>query len=624
MSELPQMATLRRWRKVFVVLVIAIVVVSGGALALYARSVQNDYKQARDSANVVRDRVEGSESGASLGLSDLPEFSDELATLEADLRQLEKSVNTPVLGGIARHTPYVGARVRASEQLLTLGIELTSIAREATDIANEARVAFETNGLTAAEPPVGPTWLDVIRTHRTDIDKLELRYSQALEQRQELNVETLPDEARSMLDSVDRLLERATSVRDDYFDLFPLLDTAFGAAEDARYFILLQNGQEIRPSGGFASTYAILTISNGRLASFEIERIEDLDLAYLERRGEPLPAPGPLAEYLKVDEWMPRDSNWPADFRDAAAVFLDMYNQAGWPPIQGVAAVNESVIADVLEIIGPYEIDIDGVPQVVDATYFLELIQSYRDEARHKEVVALLGTSLIEKVSDAGFDTQKEIFNSLRDAADQREVQVFLIETRMQEEVARRDWDGALQPQPEIPTLALYVSNLTGNKASEQIFADAGLEISAPAADGWRPAALYLTFEHRGDPSLEADRLFNGYHRTWLSLYLPGGATVTNIDGSQPDPESITDDPRALGFNIGLLPGEKQELTLEFSLPPQTDALYLRRQSGFNDVEYWIDAAGAGCTIADAFTLDHDVLVDFATCDLDSIQLSRR
>lgn len=624
MSELLQRATLTRRRKAFVLLMLAIVIVSGGALALYARSVQNHYKQARASANVVRDRVEGSESGSSLGLSDLPEFSDELATLEADLRQLEASVDTPVLGGIARHTPYVGARVRASEQLLTLGIELTSIAREATDIANEARVAFETNGLTAAEPPVGPTWLDVIRTHRTDIEQLELRYSQALEQRQQLNVAALPNEARSMLDSVDRLLERATGVRDDYFDLFPLLDTAFGAAEDARYFILLQNGQEIRPSGGFASTYAILTISNGRLASFEIERIEDLDLAYLERRGEPLPAPGPLAEYLKVEEWMPRDSNWPADFRDAAAVFLDMYNQAGWPPIQGVAAVNESVIADVLEIIGPYEIDIDGVPQTVDADYFLELIQSYRDESRHKEVVALLGASLIEQVRDAGFDTQKEIFNSLRDAADQREVQVILIEPRMQEEVARRAWDGALLPRPEIPTLALYVSNLTGNKASEEIFLDAGLDVTAPDADGRRQATLYLTFEHRGDPSPDASRIFNGYHRTWLALYLPEGATVATIDGGQPDSESITDDPRALGFNIGLLPGETQELTIEFSLPPETDELYLRRQSGFNDIEYWITAVGADCNISDAFTLDNDMLVWLNTCDLEGIQLSRR
>ena len=624
MAELLHRAGLTRWRKVFLLTALAVVVIVGGAFALYARSVQNNYQQARDSANVVRDRVEGSESGQSLGLSDLPEFSDELATLEADLRQLEKSVDTPVLGGIARHTPYVGARLRSSEQLLALGIELTSIARESTDIANEARVAFETNGLTAAEPPVGPTWLDVIRAHRTDIENLELRYSQALEQRQQLNVEALPNDARSMLDSVDQLLERATSVRDDYFELFPLLDAAFGAEDDARYFILLQNGQEMRPSGGFASTYAILTISNGRLAGFEIERIEDLDLAYLEQRGEPLPTPGPLAEYLKVEEWMPRDANWETDFRDAAAVFLDMYNQAGWPPIQGVAAVNESVIADVLEIIGPYEIEIDGVPQTVDAQYFLELIQSYRDESRHKDVVALLGESLIEQVRDAGFDTQKEIFNSLRDAADQREVQVYLIEPRMQEEVARRGWDGALLPQPEIPTLAMYVSNLTGNKASEHIFMDAGLEITAPAADGRRQATLYLTLEHRGDPAPDAPRLFNGYHRTWLALYLPDGAQLGSIDGTRPDPPAITDDPRALGFNIGLLPGETTELTIEFSLPPDSNELYLRRQSGFNDIEFWIDSAGDACTIADSFTLDHDMLVNLATCDLDSIRLSRR
>jgi hypothetical protein len=613
---------LRRWQKL-TMLAVGLVLAAGTVTAvLYIRSVQSQYAAARDSANVVRDRFDA-DTGSQPALGDLPQIEQELADLEAELRELENKVDTPIIGDVARNTPFVSGRIRASEDLLALGIELTSIAREAAAIANEARVAFEANGLTGTEPAVGPTWLDVLREHRADIDALEVRYSAALAARQELDAGQLPQRAQSMLGSVDELLDRATQVRDDYFHLFPLLDAAFGAEQEARYFVLLQNGQEMRPSGGFASTYAILTVSNGRLAGFDIARIEDLDAAYLEQRGTSQPAPGPLAEYLKVEEWMPRDSNWPADFPVGAQTFLEMYAQAGWPELQGVAAVNESVIADVLEIIGPYEIEIDGVPQTVDANYFLDLIQSYREEARHKEVVALLGESLVEQVRDADFDTQKAIFNSLRDAADQREVQVYLIDPLMQAEVVKRDWDGALAPADGVPTLAMYVANLTGNKASDVIYAEAGLEISGPSATGTRQVTMHLTFEHQGDTSADASQLFNGYHRTWVSLYLPDGAQLVGIDGVQAEPDDITGDPRALGFNVGLLPGATQTFTVTFELPADTDQLYLRRQSGFNDVEYWVNAPGDGCTLADAFTLDHDMLIDFATCTLESIQLSR-
>lgn len=624
-QETPQVVRrieLRRWQKLTLLTLGVALLVGTIAMVLYIRSVQAQYAAARDSANVVRDRFD-TEAGSRPALGDLPEIEQELADLEAELRELENKVDVPIIGNVARNTPFVSGQVRASEDLLSLGIELTAIAREATAIANEARVAFEANGLTGTEPATGPTWLDVLRAHQADIDELDVRYGAALVAREQLNVNELPEQGQSMLGSVDELLDRATGVRDDYFPLFPLLDTAFGAEQDARYFLLLQNGQEMRPAGGFASTYAMLTISGGRLSGFDIARIEDLDAAYLEHRGTPLPAPGPLAEYLKVEEWMPRDSNWPADFPAGAQTFLEMYAQAGWPELQGVAAVNESVIADVLEIIGPYEIEIDGVPQTVDAAYFLELIQSYREEARHKEVVALLGESLVAQVRDADFDTQKAIFNSLRDAADQREVQVYLIDPVMQAEVAKRGWDGVLTPDPGVPTLAMYMANLTGNKASDVIYAEAGLDISEPNAGGVRQVTMHLEFEHRGDTSDDASQLFNGYHRTWVSLYLPEGAQLVSVDGVQPEPAEITDDPRALGFNIGLLPGATQTLTVTFDLPAEAEQLYLRRQSGFNDVEYWINAPGDGCTIADAFTLDHDMLIDFTTCSLQPVQLSR-
>src|SRR5690606_31519634 len=162
------------------------------------------------------------------------------------------------------------------------------------------------------------------------------------------------------LETLDGLLERANGIRDEYFHLFPLLDAAFGADEEVRYLVLLQNAQELRQAGGFPGTYALITIDGGRISSLEIESVGFLNAAYAEARPEVLPAPGPLQVYLKQDEWFPHDAGWSPDFPEVAETLFSMYDLTGWPPVHGVMALNSGAVSDILELIGAYELDIDG------------------------------------------------------------------------------------------------------------------------------------------------------------------------------------------------------------------------------------------------------------------------
>lgn len=596
-------------RLVLLSLAALLLVAVAGAL-LYVRSIDSQYDKARTQADVVRSRIQDGDGQPQL--ADLPQLTEDLNQLEDELRDLDERVDLPVIGGIARNTPYLGDRVKASQQMLDLGIELTTISRDASQIGNEVREAFEANGFMASQPAVGATWLEVIDARREDIYDLERRYSAAVLMRETLDVEHLPGRALNTLDTLDGLLARATEVRDDYFHLFPLLNAAFGAQEEARYLVLLQNGQELRQSGGFVGTYATIGVSNGRISELKISPVGDLNVAYLDARKTVLPAPGPLREYLKQEEWFPHDANWSADFPEVAAELGAMYADIGWPPLQGIVAVNDSVVADVLDIIGPYEVDIEGESQHVDAESFLDLIQSYRNAAgTHKAVVGILGDSLIEQVGATDFDTKKEIFFQLRDAADRREIQVAMRDPAMQAEVAGRDWDGAIFPDPQIPTLAMAVANVTGNKASENVFATTRLELTADASDTPVHARWAITFDHQGDPDGVED--YHGFHRTWVQIYLPPGASLTSTS-REPEPAEIVGDDRALGFHIELLTGEQETLALEFDLPLGAGQLLLRRQSGMNDVGYELSVSTAGCQLAESFSLTGDAIVDLGDC----------
>lgn len=596
-----------RWRaaRVFLLGTLTLALALG---VLYAYAVQQRYRDARASADLLQERYADANLGA-LRPGDLPRINADLERLETDLHALDALVDAPLLGGLARRAPIVGDDVAASEDLLDLGIAVTEIARDAAAIADAIRVAFEATGISADGATQETTWLDVVRQRRAEIETLAARLDAVLAMRAALEAEHLPDQGRRMLAPIDRLLGRAVTIRDEYVGLLPLLDVAFGADGDARYLLLLQNREEIRPGGGFPGTFAVVTIADGLLAGYESDNIRALDHAYVAGRDEALPSPGPIRVVLGQEEFLPHDALWSPDFRESAQTFIAMYAQTGWPPLTGVVGLSDSAIRDILAIVGPYQVEIDGELRTVSAETYLQLIESYRDQtwqdlAAHKHVVALLGASLIERVKAADLATKKRIYFALRDAADRREIQVYLPDPALQAEAVRRGWDGALYPEPGIPTLALTIGGLTGGKKSLMLHAATEIEIH-PAAGGsllrWT-----VTLDHRGDPL--GNPVYHGYEYAWVSLYLPEDARVLSTS-RPPEPPDIADDPRAMSFGVPIDPGTQQTLTIEFELPGPLERLLLRRQAGFNDIAVRVVGDSGGCPLDWTVSLDRDHVV---------------
>jgi hypothetical protein len=425
-----------------------------------------------------------------------------------------------------------------------------------------------------------------------------------------------------MLARLDPLLDRAQQARDKYaglLDYYPIVEEALGVDRDGRYLVLLQNSQEIRPAGGFPGTYAVITVREGRLAEYEFHRISDFDLAYVDARPQPLPAPAPIRTYLEQLEWLPHDTGWLIDFREVARLLLEMHEMSGEPPIQGVVAVGDRVVQAMLETVGPLTVTIEGEEVFVDGENVIDVIESYRPggQERHKEAVKIIGTALLERVKQSGFDVQRELVRTVVDYADRREIQLYAVKPELQEEIVARGWDGALDPEPGTPTLGMTLANIVGNKASRKIQASSTLTIENQSA-GVAHATWTIELEHTGDPT---DNLaYNGFHRTWLALYLPAGSELTS-SSLDPAPESMTEDPRAIGFHIELMPQEPVTLTVRFSTPVP-EALLIRRQSGANDVAMDVQVELDSCAADVSFELWRDHRLDVAACSVVPVESS--
>ncbi len=91
-----------------------------------------------------------------------------------------------------------------------------------------------------------------------------------------------------------------------------ILPAIAGWTGQRRYLVLAEDPAELRPTGGFAGTYGIVTFAGGRITSHVFQNTLSLDL----RPGQPyVTPPTALEDQLSASTpWQLADANWSRDF----------------------------------------------------------------------------------------------------------------------------------------------------------------------------------------------------------------------------------------------------------------------------------------------------------------------
>src|SRR4030042_5849513 len=80
------------------------------------------------------------------------------------------------------------------------------------------------------------------------------------------------------------------------------------------FLILLQNNQELRPTGGFMGSYAILKTQDFKLKDLKVEDIYETD----GKVSAHINPPAPIQEAFHLGTWRLRDANWDPNFKSTA------------------------------------------------------------------------------------------------------------------------------------------------------------------------------------------------------------------------------------------------------------------------------------------------------------------
>lgn len=271
--------------------------------------------------------------------------------------------------------------------------------------------------------------------------------------------------------------------------LVRLAPDVLGLTGPKTYLILVQNEDELRPTGGYITAAGTATVHFGRITNLSIEdvfAIDDLKLNY------PLP-PQPLQEYMNAHIWLLRDSNWSPDFPTSAALAQALYTATRPKKIDGVVALDQASLRIMLEATGP--LSVNGFPTPINAGNLDQMLRAAREPGpgqtvsydwwlHRKDFMPAVAAAMLHRVVWANWGS---LLHGALLALDERHVLLTLTDPPAAAILAQHGWDGRLQPGRG-DYLMLVEANVGFNKvnADEQTRLSYAVDLSSAA----RPTAL--------------------------------------------------------------------------------------------------------------------------------------
>lgn len=367
----------------------------------------------------------------------------------------------------------------------------------------------------------------------------------------------------------------------------------FGLSGERRYVLLFQNNTELRPTGGFIGTYAVITFNNGTVTDFMVQtNIYKADKAFADRT--PIVPPYPISEATTV--WGMRDANWAVDFRESAKQVLDFHQGIYGKPAHGVIAFDTTVILDLLRLTGP--IDFPEYNTTLDADNFVDVVQfkvekEYFEDEQNKQlnepktIIADFIPKLFTAVSALPEDQKQSLPGVLWQAVERKSVQAFVINQKAEAAFGDLEIDGRVKDAPA-DFLYLNNANIGGGKSSKSMLQETVLK--QRQVGGRVENTLTITRTHRGNGEWpDAD------NSNYLRVLVPKGSELVSADGAFELHEVAEEAGKTVISGWFRTPvASKKNAVIRYRLPEGVGkddySLFIQRQPGENATLYTFDS----------------------------------
>lgn len=365
---------------------------------------------------------------------------------------------------------------------------------------------------------------------------------------------------------------------------------ALSFLKNGKFLVLLQNNAEMRPAGGFIGSFAVIETRNYRPDSINFNsNIYKIDDTFTQ--SNTILPPEPLKN-ITNGKWAMRDANFAVDFAESAKQVQWFYTQETGGSVDGVIAINASLITDLLELTGPiglpqYETTIsadnffDTLAFKIEKEYFFNQENWQEDEP--KSILKDMMPLLIEKTLKL---PKLKLVSLLNKKLEQKQILFFSNNEAYEKKIAKVNW-GGLVKQTSGDYLYINNSNITDTSQNKNAGAKTSLKIQQSVnlninnSDGLKTNTLAIKRYHTG-----SFKWPDGVNFNYMKVLVPEGSKLISANK---DSEDMTKE-----VEIGLESGKTyfaiwtetsplNETVVEFiyNLPPDiSDDLTIQKQPG--------------------------------------------
>ena len=319
---------------------------------------------------------------------------------------------------------------------------------------------------------------------------------EALSARERIDAESLSPRLRALVEEeVDPLLK----LGDEGLALAKALPGVLGAGSEGpkTYMLLVQNEDELRPTGGFITSIGHLVVHNGEIIRLEFESV-DTDVQ--EDWSRPYPAaPWQLQEYMDSPVLILRDANWFSDFPTTARWVEYLYAYTHSHSVDGIIAVDQHFVVMLLAAMGPLQVE-DAHNPLTDQNVIEYMRQSKVPSAEEaaslewdrKEFISRIANAILGELTTGSAHDWRGLSRVFLQALDERHLLLQFDDPVLAALMVERGWDNAIHP-PEGDYLMVTDTNIGSNKTNAAV--DVSLVYEIDLSDIAAPAGR-LTLQH--------------------------------------------------------------------------------------------------------------------------------
>jgi uncharacterized protein DUF4012 len=384
-------------------------------------------------------------------------------------------------------------RYVAGKKLLVAGQKLSALGPDATALVSLFQKTAPVTTETAAEKNSALT--EALIEGRPLLERLATELKDVRKTVSSIPPTGVPEDLRMTLADLRGSLDGLSSVMDGVVGSHDVLLELLGARRDRQYLIVFENNRELRPTGGFIGSFALVDVSQGKVENVHVDSIYNPD----GQLPDALIPPRPLMKL--TDRWYTRDANWFADFRRSARKIASLFERSGGPTVDGVIAVTPTVLERLLRVTGP--IDMPAYDVTVTADTVVDDIQrlvtfDYREPQNPKAFLSDLLPEVLNRVTALPAERWGDLVGVLTESVREKHILVSLRDEAAQDRIERLGWGGTIDAA-DGDYLTRVEANVGGNKTDDLIDQTVDYDV-AVAADGSATATLVVTRHHEGSP----------------------------------------------------------------------------------------------------------------------------